>query len=219
MQHPDHEILQVIRSPFADADKKTVVSALLSGMPPQTPSVKVFTQFGHWNQDEGVLDGEPDWKSISDVIEQELQKCVEQSAIHGSGREQNVMEILSIIKSPAMDSVKTSCLTALIPQMSLNTTITDLLVDLGGWNKASARFDGAPDWHALADAIESKRHIRNDSHIHCEPADGAPAAVNDNAPAPVTDGAGRHKKQRVTTVALSHEQWIAKLELVALGAD
>ena len=218
-----------------------LVSALLRDMPPQNQSVKVFTHFGHWNQDVGVLEGEPDWKSISDVIEQELQKCVDQSAIHAElGSlgdailgEHSALEILSIIRSPAMDSVKTSCLTAMIPQMSLTTIITELLVDVGRWNKATASFDGAPDWPALADAIESNAFessatLRCKRRLHEAPdwgalldsAGGGPAAAPfASLPAPAPDAARGRKKQRAKKASLSHEQWIAKLERVALGTD
>jgi hypothetical protein len=69
---------------------------------------------------------------------------------------ENTLEILIIIRSSETDSVKTSCLAAVISKMSRSTLVTELLVDLGRWNKARASFDGPPDWEALAHAIESK---------------------------------------------------------------
>ncbi len=218
---------------------------MLRDMPPQTPSVKAFTRFGHWNQDKGVLEGEPDWKSISDVIEQELQKCVDQSAIH-FGLDGLGNAILG--EQNAMASVKTSCPT-LISQMSLNTIINDLLGDC----KGSARSDGAaaPSAAAAAVAADDDDDDNNDnddnddndnddfesyefeSIITCSkrlfheapdlahtvggPADATPAAPIADEPAPAT-AEGRRKK-RVRKCALSHEQWIAKLERLALGAD
>ena len=219
-----------------------VVSALLREMGRQTPSMKVFTEFGHWNQVEGILVGQPNWKSISDVIERELQKCVDQATIHAEigGMEsidnwilgkQNAFEILTIIRSPATGSEKSSCLAAIIPQMLLHKSINDVLVGVGGWDNSSARFNGAPDWNDLAQSIEScnifepssearfKRYFDEDPEwdARLNDAMGGPAATL-GAGAPVMAALAKRAKC-AKTAAISQTEWIAMLERVALGTD
>jgi hypothetical protein len=215
---------------------------LLRDMGPQTSSVRVFTEFGHWNQEDGILEGQPNWMSISDIIEIELQKCVDQATTHAEieGMEsmdysilgkQNALEILTIIRSPAMDSEKTACLAAIIPQMLLHKSIADVLVGLGGWNHSTARFEGAPDWNALARSIESSNIFEPISAARFKRCfDEAPewdARLDDAMGGPaVTLGAGAQvmaapaKRAKCSkTGAISQEEWIAMLERVALGTD
>ncbi len=187
-----------------------VVSALLREMEPETHSVRVFSRFGHWNQEDGSLDGQPDWESISDVLQCELKACLDRAAIHADlddsaqldlngtapldeqfHEEDPSLDILEIVKSPAMDSEKTSCLAALIPSMSLDARMRGLLSDLGCWNSSDACFDGTPDWDALAKAIEAP----------------APADARSSAHAPLE------------TCSSAHGEWLAKLERVAMGTD
>ncbi len=54
-------------------------------------------------------------------------------------------EILDIIKSPSIDSVKTSRLATLLPSMSLDSRTKELLADLGHWNETKANFDEIPN--------------------------------------------------------------------------
>jgi hypothetical protein len=210
MQDRDEEILEVVRSPCTDFEKSMVVSALLRDMEPETHSVRVFSRFGNWNQEHCLLEGQPDWETISEVLQRELQICLDRAAIHAEldstvpfdhqvddtelfihddtapldqrmDEEDSSLEILEIIKSPVMDSEKTSCLAAILPSMPLDARLKQLLADLGGWNNSEARFDGAPNWDALAMAIER--------------------------PVPLE------------TCSSSHAEWMAKLESVAMGTD
>jgi hypothetical protein len=196
MQDRDEEILEVVRSPCTDYEKSMVVSALLSEMEPDTHSVRVFSRFGNWNQEDGLLEGHPDWESISDVLQRELQACLDRAALHAElddsaqgtapldeemNQEDSSLEILEIIKSPVLDSEKTSCLAALLPSMSLDIRMKQLLADLGGWNNTEARFEGSPNWDALAMAIERPASLET-----CSSAQGG---------------------------------WMAQLERVALGTD
>jgi hypothetical protein len=211
MQEKDEEVLEVVRSPCTDYEKSMVVSALLREMEPETHSVRVFSRFGHWNQEDGSLEGQPDWDSISDILHRELQACLDRAAIHAGleesalsdlngtapldeqlHEEDSALEILEIVKSPVMDSEKTSCLAALLPSMSLDARMQSLLADLGCWNSSEECFDGTPNWDALAKAIETPAAL----------ADGSSAALAALEPC-----------------SSAHGAWMAKLERVAMGTD
>jgi hypothetical protein len=203
MSDRDEEILEVVRSPCTDYEKSMVVSALLSEMEPDTHSVRVFSRFGNWNQEDGLLEGQPDWESISDVLQRELQACLDRAALHAELDDSaqgtapldeemyqgdSSLEILEIIKSPVLDSEKTSCLAALLPSMSLDIRMKQLLADLGCWNNTEARFEGSPNWDALAMAIERP-----------------PAALE--------------RPASLETCSSAQGEWMAQLERVALGTD
>ena len=152
MQNRDEEVLEVVRSLCTDDEKSMLLSTLLREMESESPSVRVFFRFGHWSPEDGELEGQLDWESISDAIQQELKAAARCSDLDSSARLDE--EILEIIRSPVLDSEKTSCLAAILPRMSLDTRMKTLLADLGCWNNTEARFDGAPNWVALAKAIE-----------------------------------------------------------------
>ena len=206
-QDRDEEVLEVVRSPCTDYEKSMVVSALLREMEPETHSVRVFSRFGNWNQEDGSLEGQPDWETISEVLQRELQTCLDRAAIHAElddsdhfdhngtaprdaemHEEDSSLEILEIIKSPVLDSEKTSCLAALLPSMSLDIRMKQLLADLGCWNNTEARFEGSPNWDALAMAIERP-----------------PVALE--------------RPASLETCSSAQGEWMAQLERVALGTD
>ena len=63
----------------------------------------------------------------------------------------DVSEVLDVILSSKLDSQKTEKLTEILA--SVDVHIVQCFADLAHWNRTTGRFEGAPDWEVLAEAL------------------------------------------------------------------
>jgi hypothetical protein len=63
----------------------------------------------------------------------------------------DVSEILDVILSSKLDSQKTEKLTEILSSVDLH--IVQCFADLAYWNQSTGRFEGAPDWDVLSEAL------------------------------------------------------------------
>jgi hypothetical protein len=67
----------------------------------------------------------------------------------------DVSDILEIVQSSKLDSQKTEKLTEILASVHMHIILC--FADLAHWNQRSGRFEGAPDWKVLAEALQRLR--------------------------------------------------------------
>ena len=150
MHAEDRQILEIVRSTLHDADKISMLNALLDVIRPDSLSLKVFSGLGFWNDEVKSLQGDIDWKLVSTSLAE-----MSMAAAGNITGDVNDQEIIQIIKCDMLDSEKTTQLGALLPHMASDTKSSEIFILLGQWNPEKRIFEGLPDWTFMINALQS----------------------------------------------------------------
>ena len=220
MHAEDRQILEIVRASLHDADKISILSALLEVIRPDSLSLKVFSGLGYWNDEVKSLQGDVDWKLVSTSLSE-----MSMAATGNITGDVNDQEIIQIIKCDVLDSEKTTQLGALLPHMASDTKSSEIFILLGQWNPEKRIFEGIPDWTSIIEALQSQQPspdlerprtanlTAGSDGLHQSPAARREGMADSTA----------SKRRRVSGTSLPNcgdqSEWLRRLERVALGTD
>ena len=226
MHAEDRQILEIAGASLHDADKISLLNALLDVIRPDSLSLKVFSGLGYWNDAVKSLQGDIDWKLVSTSLAE-----MSMAATGNITGDVNDQEIIQIIKCDMLDSEKTAQLGALLPHMASDTKSPEIFITLGQWNSEKRIFEGIPDWTSIIEALPSQQPSSDLDWLRTANLTAGSDGLH-RSPALRREGKANStvsKRRRISGTSRAvrsslpncgeQNEWLRRLERVALGTD